>query len=287
MDHLEKIRSAYAQLIAGIAGASDDRRLVEAFASVPRERFIGPSPWQIVALPRYVTVTSDEAAFLYQDFAVGLMPEKHINNGQPSLHARCLAALQIAEGEKAIHVGAGTGYYSALMAKLAGPDGSVIAYEVIKELADKAAVNLSDYPNVSVQHRSGVEGPLPACNVIYVSAGATAPMDAWLDALLPGGRLLFPLTSPQAFGAILVVTRKMNGAFAATFVCQALFIHCIGARDEETGLNLAEAFKTGGLWSPQRKGGLWEVKSLHRNSQPDDTCWFTGRGWWLSSAEPK
>ena len=286
MDHLEKFRAAYAQLITGIAGASDDKRLVEAFASVPRERFIGPSPWQVVTLPRYVSVTSDDPAFLYQDFAVALQPERHINNGQPSLHARCLAALQIKEGEKVVHVGAGTGYYSALLAKLTGRGGSVIACEVVKELADKAATCLSDYPNVTVQPRSGAEGPLPECNVIYVNAGATAPMDVWLDALLPGGRLLFPLTSAHNYGAMLLVTKKTDGAFAATIVCQALFIPCLGARDEETGQKLIEAFKTGGLWNPQRKGALWEVKLLHRDDQPDETCWFAGCGWWLSSTEP-
>jgi protein-L-isoaspartate(D-aspartate) O-methyltransferase len=282
MDHVEKFRAAYAQWITGIAGASADARLTGAFASVSRERFIGPSPWQVVASVKYVTITSDDPAFLYQDFAVGLQPEKHINNGQPSLHARCLAALQVKAGEHVIRIGAGTGYYTAILAKLVEPGGSVIAYEVIKDLADKAAANLSDYPAVSLRHCSGVDGPLPECDVIYVSAGATEPLDVWLDALRPGGRLLFPLTATKSFGGMLMVTKKAGENFSATFVCPAIFIHCFGARDEETGQKLAEAFKTGGLWNLQRKGALWEVKSLHRKSEPDDTCWFAGRGWWRS-----
>lgn len=287
MNHLESFRATYAQLITGIAGASADARLVAAFASVPRERFIGPSPWRVVTSAQYVTVTSDNPAFLYQDFAVGLLPEMHINNGQPSLHARCLAALQIKAGETAVHVGAGTGYYSAILARLVEPVGSVIAYEIVKELADKAAAHLADFPGVTVRQCPGTEGPLPECDVIYVNAGATAPLDVWLDALRPGGRLLFPLTATQAFGGMLLATKFPDGRFAAKFVSPALFIHCVGARDEKTGQKLGEAFQSGGLWHPQRQGAVWEVKSLHRHSQPDDTCWFAGNGWWLSTAARK
>ena len=47
--------------------------------------------------------------------------------------------------------------------------------------------------NVTV-HSATRGRALPPCDVIYVSAAATAPLDNWLDALRPGGRLLFPLT---------------------------------------------------------------------------------------------
>jgi protein-L-isoaspartate(D-aspartate) O-methyltransferase len=162
----------------------------------------------------------------------------------------------------------------------------VIAYEVDKQLAEKAAANLKNYSNVSLQNRCGVDGPLPECDVIYVNAGATAPMNAWLDALQPGGRLLFPLTTTNGFGAMLLVTRESESQFAAKFVIQAAFIHCLGARDEQIGKRLAEAFKTGGMGNYQRQGGMWDVKSLQRNAQPNGTCWFAGNGWWLSTAAP-
>jgi protein-L-isoaspartate(D-aspartate) O-methyltransferase len=55
-----------------------------------------------------------------------------------------------------------------------------------------------------------------------------------------------------------------------------MFINCQGARDEETAKKLAEAFK---------RGDLRSVQSLRRNTQPDETCWCEGNGWWLSTAE--
>jgi protein-L-isoaspartate(D-aspartate) O-methyltransferase len=286
MNRLESFRASYARLVTTIAGvpadSSESSRFIDVFADVPREQFIGPGPWRIVTQNGYVTVPADDPAFLYQDFAIALQPDKHINNGQPSLHVRCLAALQIKTGEQVVHVGAGTGYYTALLSMLVGPSGSVITFEIDPDLAEKAAANLKNYSNVSVQNRSGTDGSLPQCDVIYVNAGATAPIDAWLDALRPGGRLLFPLTTAQGFGAMLLVTRTSSG-FAAKFVAQAAFIHCSGARDDETAKRLAEAFKTGGLGNYQRWGGMWDVNSLHRNSEPDGNCWFAGNGWWLST----
>jgi protein-L-isoaspartate(D-aspartate) O-methyltransferase len=139
--------------------------------------------------------------------------------------------------------------------------------------------NLGDLSNVTIQERSGSEAPLPVCDAIYVSAGATAPLDVWLDALQVNGRLLFPLTPADGpggmpgAGAMLLITRKGTD-FDARFVCPATFVPCLGARDEQTAQKLSVAF---------RRGDLQNVKSLKRNSQPDDTCWCAGNGWWLSN----
>ncbi|MES1245437.1 MAG: protein-L-isoaspartate(D-aspartate) O-methyltransferase [Acidobacteriota bacterium] len=273
MDRLETCRSFYASLITANVGVPPGR-LSEAFAAVPRERFAGPGPWRIFTPIGYIPTPSDDPAFLYQDVTVALQAEGQINNGQPTLHAVCLAALRVEPGEAVVHVGAGSGYYSAVLAELAGPGGSVVGYEVDQGLAERAAANLADRPNVEVRNRSGSEGALPECDVLYVSAGATDPMDSWLDALRPGGRLLFPLTPAQGPGAMLLVTRTPDG-LAARFVCQAMFIPCLGARDEEVARRLAEAFQA---------GGLKDVRSLRRDAAPDETCWVFGRGWWLSTA---
>jgi protein-L-isoaspartate(D-aspartate) O-methyltransferase len=283
MERLEAHRKFYAELITASVGVEKgDGRLAAAFAAVPREKFVGPGPWKVFAGAGYIETPTDDPAFLYQDVVVGIAPERRINNGQPLLHAACLAALQVKEGARVVHVGAGTGYYTALLARLAGATGSVVAYEVEKDLAGRAANNLADVANVKVEARSGAEAKLPECDAIYVSAGATAPMDAWLDALRPSGRLLFPLTpndgpgGARGVGGILLVTRGAKEEFGARFICPTAFIACVGARDEETAAKLSEAFK---------KGNWREVKSLRRGTEPDDTCWVAGKRWWLSTSE--
>lgn len=279
MDRLDSHRKFFADLLNATVGSRNER-LVTALASTPRERFLGPGPWKIFVGGQYITTPTDDPAFLYQDVVVALQEKDRINNGQPMLHTVCLATLDPQAGESVIHVGAGTGYYTALLAQLTVPSGKVHAYEIEPALAERAATNLADMANVTVYSRSGAEAPLPACNIIYVNAGATSPLDIWLDALLPGGRLLFPLTpdgpggTPGA-GGMLLVTRTAADKFDARFIMPVMFIPCMGARDEETALKLAEAFK---------RGDMKNVRTLRRNSPPDDTCWCAGNGWWLSTA---
>ncbi len=284
MDRLEAHRKFYADLITTMAGVPNGR-LAAAFAATPRERFLGPGPWRVFVGGGYITTPTDDPAFLYQDVTVALSEAQKINNGQPVLHAVNLATLNPQDGDTVVHIGAGTGYYTALLARLTAPGGKVFAYEINPALAENAKANLADMPNVTVCAQSGAEGSLPDCDLIYVNAGATAPLATWLDALRPGGKLLFPLTPDGpggTFGAggMLLVTRKPQDnnkadKFDARFIMPVLFIPCVGARDEDTAKKLAEAFK---------RGDMKNVRSLRRNSPPDETCWCAGNGWWLSTA---
>jgi protein-L-isoaspartate(D-aspartate) O-methyltransferase len=273
-DRIEAHRLFFAKLITANAGVAPGSGIEAALASTPREQFVGPPPWRIFTRSGYVE-SPDDPALLYQDVVVSLGGEGPFNNGQPTLHAFCLAALDLKKGERVVHVGAGTGYYTALMAKLVGETGTVDAYEVVPEFARRAVDNLAEFPYVTVHSRSGAEGPLPECDVLYVNAGATGPLDVWLDALRPNGRLLFPMTPDEGAGAMLLITKQEDGGFAARFLLQAQFVPCTGARDEATAQKLSEAF---------RNSGWTKVKSLHRNDAPDESCWFAGDGWWLSTA---
>lgn len=274
MDRLQAHRLFYADMITANAGIPSGSELEAALASTPRERFVGDPPWKIFTRSGYVESPTDDPAFLYQDVVVSLGTEAPLNNGQPTLHAFCLAALSPKKGERVVHIGAGTGYYTTLLAKLVGETGQVDAYEIEPELAQRAMHNLAELPNATVHSRSGAEGPLPACDVMYVNAGATEPLAVWLDALNVNGRLLFPLTAAVGGGATLLVTKRQTGPFAARFLLLAQFVPCVGARDQAMEEKLAEAFRNG-KWS--------EVRSLHRNNAPDDSCWCAGAGWWLST----
>jgi protein-L-isoaspartate(D-aspartate) O-methyltransferase len=270
-------REFFAKLITATAGVSPDSgfglELKEAFAITPREKFVGPPPWKVFTRTGFVETHSSDPAFLYQDVVVPLGVEGSLNNGQPTLHAFCITTLAPKKGERVVHVGAGSGYYTAVLARLVGQTGVVEAYEIHPELARRATDNLAEFPQVTVHARSGSEAPLPDCDILYVNAGASEPLAVWLDALHPDGRLLFPLTPGAGVGAMLLVTKREDGSFAARFLFQAQFVPCVGAQDETMIKRLAEALANGG-WS--------RVKSLRRDNTPDETCWYSGRGWWLS-----
>jgi protein-L-isoaspartate(D-aspartate) O-methyltransferase len=274
VDRIEAHRLFFANLITAQAGIPPGSELAAALASTPREQFVGPPPWKVFTRSGYVETLTDDPAVLYQDVVVSLGSGGPLNNGQPTLHAYCLAALAPKKGERVVHVGAGTGYYTTLLAKLVGESGVVDAYEIEPTLAQRAINNLASLPNVTVHARSGAEGTLPACDVLYVNAGATEPLAVWLDALRPMGRLLFPMTPDAGVGAMLLVTKQGDGSFTARFLLQAQFVPCVGARNDATEQKLAEAF---------RNNNWTKVKSLHRNEEPDDSCWCSGPGWWLST----
>ncbi|HEX5233855.1 MAG TPA: rRNA adenine N-6-methyltransferase family protein [Silvibacterium sp.] len=194
MATLEAHQRFFADLITMSAGVTDTR-ITSAFAKVPREHYLGPGPWKVFTGRGFVQTPSDDPAFLYQNLLFSLDEKRKINNGQPALHALCLAALDIKEGNVVVHIGAGTGYYTAILAELTGTSGSIFAYEIEESLAKRAAENLGALPNVTVIARSGAADPLPSCDVVYVNAGATAPLDIWLDALRPSGTTGLPAYS--------------------------------------------------------------------------------------------
>ena len=67
---------------------------------------------------------------------IALDSARGVNNGSPSLHAKLFEALAPKPGERIAHVGAGAGYYSAILAELVGPAGQVTAVEFDAALAE-------------------------------------------------------------------------------------------------------------------------------------------------------
>jgi protein-L-isoaspartate(D-aspartate) O-methyltransferase len=264
MNSIPDFRRFYARYVVGNS-TKPNERLIATFAAVEREHYAGPGPWKISThFAGYLDTVSDDPRHLYQDVLIGLIPERHINNGQPSLHARCLAAGNSQSGETVVHIGAGTGYYTAILAELVGAGGKVMAYEIEPELADRARRNLSHLPNVQVIGVSGCAATLPPADFIYVNASTPQPLPVWLGALKPGGRLMFPLTPNKGVGCMLLVSRLGETKYAATAVSGAAFIPLVGGGDDTMSETLAAVLK---------KSSVALVKSLRRNSQPDASAW--------------
>jgi len=230
---LDEIRSFYARLMAA-ASRSRDPRLERIFELVPREAFLPPGPWKTMVAENYIETPSADPAYLYQNILVALDADKGINNGEPFLHAAWIGAVAPQPGEIVTHIGAGTGYYSAILSMLVLPGGRVNAFELQDELAAAARRNLEPFENVSVIAGDAVTQALPASDVIYVNAGVLAPPVQWLQALRLGGRMIFPWRPSKAVGIAALATRTASG-FELKLLMPSWFIPCVGASEAPPG----------------------------------------------------
>jgi len=248
-------------------------RLEAAFAAVRREAFLGPGPWPLLRFHPYVTTPDDDPVYLYQDLLVGLVPERRLNNGEPSGHAMLMAQADPRPGEHVVHIGAAVGYYTAILAHMAGSGGRVTAIECDPGLAARLAVNFADQPNVRAVHGDGSKIDFDPADVIYANAGATRPVDLWLDRLKDGGRLILALTKDKdALGAWFRIERRGDGFLAEWFSAANLF-PCESARDAESERALVAALD---------KGGQDRVtRLLRRGDVPEEQCWLKGPDWCL------
>jgi protein-L-isoaspartate(D-aspartate) O-methyltransferase len=286
---LEIVRRAFAKQIMAAAGANH-AGVEAAFAAVRREEFLGPGPWRVLRWGRgYVPTPSGDPVYLLTDDVVAILPERHINNGQPSLHAWLMSSARPRPGEHIVHIGAGVGYYTAILAHAVGPSGNVTAIEFDRDLAKRARANLAALCHVHVVQGDGSAASFEPGDVIYVNAGATRPADRWLDGLREGGRLILPLTTDQGFiagssistaqlsvdrrGAVFLIERR-GGDYHAKWLSPVAIFPCEGMRDQASETALAVAFN---------KGGWRDVTRLYRGDQvPEENCWLRAPGWSLA-----
>ena len=272
-DPIESARHFYAEELCRINHISSPA-ILAAFSTVPRERFAGPGPWMIQTGGTQFFTESADPRNVYQDALIVLDAAKRLNNGQPSLWAFHLSLLDIQPGDHILHLGCGAGYYSAILAELTGPHGSVVAVEIDEALAARARIALEPWPQVTVLHADGAHGPFDPVDVIVVSAGATHPLPAWLAALKPQGKLLFPLTATRGAGTMASLTRKSANLYAATLTGSVFFVDFEGARDPAVIDDLAQALN--------RDNGS-SVRSLRCDAhEKDESCWLHGSGWCFS-----
>lgn len=283
MTELALRRRFFADEIAAVAAVSTPG-LIEAMADVPREDFLRPGPW---------LVRSDADAFtgarrtpdaephrVYHNYSIAIDPGRQLFNGTPGLLAALIDKLALTPGARVLHVGAGLGYYSALIGHTVGASGRVVAVEVDHTLAEDARKNLASRPWIEITASDG-KGPFAEpFDAILINAGVTHPQGAWLDALAPGGRLILPLTAsfPEmgtiGKGLALLVTKGVQEMWPVTVLTMVAIYSGIGLRDDALNEALGRALKQ--TLFPR-------LRRLRRDAhEPGAACWLHGQTFCLS-----
>ncbi len=178
-----------------------------------------------------------------------------------------------------MHVGSGTGYYSAILAHVVGPKGRVIAVEIDADLAPRSRANLAHLKNVDAVQADGTKYDPDEVDAIFINAGANHPCPLWLDRLSQNGRLVFPLVASdrtRGFGGLMIKIIRAGAAYSASVVSEVGIFPCVGAIDRDENVLVRETLD---------RGGHQSIRSLRRDTHaPASTCWLHSTTFCLSTA---
>ena len=207
-DFMQARRAMVERQIEG-RGVSDPR-LLEAMRAVPREAFVDTA----------------DADLAHADMPLAIGAGQTIS--QPYIVALMIEAASLQPSDRALEVGAGSGYAAAIMGRLVE---RVHAIERIPELARNAAERLRalGIANVEVRVGDGTLGWPDAApfDAILVAAGAPAVPEALKRQLAPGGRLIIPVGTGDV-QRLVRIRRGEDGRFEEEQIDAVRFVPLIG-----------------------------------------------------------
>ncbi len=277
---LDTARRWFAEDIREVAPVLRNQAIVEAFAKVPREDYLGNGPWGIHSRLHIGDIhqsTSTSPHHLYHDVLVTIDENSGINNGLPSLWARVYDNLDITPGASILQVGAGVGYYTAILAELVSPQGRVIAYEIESNLAERARYNLRHYPNVEVICADATQAQnLPKIDILTACAGVTHVPVQWLNSLNVSGQMVLPYSGTDQWGFLLHLTKTAKD-LPIKSLGPAGFYNCVGARTDSDARAISAAMKSS-------NGGAPDIAHYNLGQPPTGTknIWLAGQTYWIS-----
>lgn len=191
------------------AAGVDDLAVLHAFDAVPRHRFV----------PDAV------AHRAYEDAALPLGHGQTIS--RPSVHALHLTLAELGGSERVLEVGTGSGFQTALLARLSAHVFSVERVEPLAEIARERLAALG-IDNVTLRTGDGSGGWPEHAPFDAVLVGAAAPEVpvALRDQLADGGRLVVPVGDDRS--QELVRIRRRGEAFEEETVDRARFVPLVG-----------------------------------------------------------
>jgi protein-L-isoaspartate(D-aspartate) O-methyltransferase len=178
------------------------------------------------AVPRHVFVPEGLRGQAYEDRALAIGEAQTIS--QPYMVAIMTEALAPEAHHRILEIGTGSGYQTAVLARLSG---MVFTMERHPRLADLARETLRSIgvTNVAIHVGDGTEGLLEEApfDRILVTAGAPAVPAALEAQLAAGGRLVIPV-GPSGYQHLTTITRREDNAFDRIETIGCVFVPLIG-----------------------------------------------------------
>lgn len=187
----------------------------------------------MTAVPRHFFVPEALKAQAYRDNALPISNNQTIS--QPFIVARMTELLELAPESKVLEIGAGSGYQTAILARLAR---MIYAIERVPNLAEQAQERLKklDIHNTTIRCADGTNGWVVHApfDEILVAAGSPSMPEPLLNQLKIGGKLVIPIGRNQKSQNLIRVTRTPKGFHTEDFGACA-FVPLIGEHGWQTG----------------------------------------------------
>jgi protein-L-isoaspartate(D-aspartate) O-methyltransferase len=275
---LKALRRAYAEELRIAGPVRGNPRVIDAFAKVPREKFLPPGPWTLHGTVSWRTPDANPA-WVSHNVLISLDARKNLNNGSPSFWAYLFDQINLKPGEHVLQVGAGSGYYTAILAELVGRRGHIRAIEYDKRLAGIARENLKALPQVELIYGdASVCDPGHDLDVIVAFTGGTHPPSRWLTRLASGGRLLMPLVGDDTHGFMLRAVHRGQQRFDAKALAHVWIYLAKGFREKGEASELKRAIG-------RLDGKLPSLRALHVgpvSKARRKEAFYATRTFWLS-----
>ncbi len=144
---------------------------------------------------------------------------------QPFIVALMTDLLDLSPDDLVLEIGTGSGYQTAVLAKLAR---QVYSIERIGALSESAASLLKQhgFDNVRCRHSNGYDGwPEQApFDAIIVTAASSSVPPALLEQLKPGGRMVLPLAETGFYQQLTLITKNEQGKTESKPVLAVSFV---------------------------------------------------------------
>jgi protein-L-isoaspartate(D-aspartate) O-methyltransferase len=202
----------------------EDARILQAFAAVPRHIFL----------------SEEQSDLAYEDRALPLAEGQTVS--QPSMVAVMLSELSLEPTQRALEVGAGSGYAAAVLGQLVR---EVYAVEVLPSLAALARENLarSGASNVHVSLADGSFGLAAHApyDRILVSAAPSEVPGPLIDQLAPGGKIAIPVGNARN-QTLLLGEKTSSGELSWRRSVPCIFVPLVSAADPQVRPNQRSAY---------------------------------------------
>jgi protein-L-isoaspartate(D-aspartate) O-methyltransferase len=159
---------------------------------IARERLSDAVRQAFLRVPRHTFVPQQVAPFAYQNQPLPIGFDKTIS--QPFIAALMTELLDIEPADRALEIGTGLGFQTAILAELAHEVWSV---EIVEEFAAIAEPHLQHlgYTKTQIRVGDGSRGwrEQAPFDVIMLTCAARELPPALIEQLAPGGRMVLPL----------------------------------------------------------------------------------------------